>query len=75
MIRLFSIIFIFLMTSSNLWALEQEAVVIEVRKKVKLHNTERVYADYFIRGGSKLWLSPGVLVSVVRRIPVHDPFE
>ena len=64
-----------LLMSSNLWALENEAVVIEVRKKVKLHNTERVYADYFIRGGSKLGLSPGVLVSVVRRVSVHDPFE
>lgn len=65
---------LFLM-SSNLWALETEAVVIEVRKKVKLHKTERVYSDYFIRGGSKLGLSAGVLVSVVRRISVHDPFQ
>lgn len=65
---------VFLM-SSKLWALENEAVVIEVRKKVKLHNTERVYSDYFIRGGSKLGLSPGVLISVVRRVSVHDPFE
>lgn len=52
-----------------------EAVVIEVRKKLKLHDTERVYADYFIRGGKKLGLAKGVLVSVMRRIPVHDPFE
>lgn len=57
------------------FALDKEAVVIEVRKKVKLHDTERVYADYFIRGGSKVGLSKGTLVSVVRRLPVHDPFE
>ncbi len=53
----------------------EEAVVIEVRKKVKLHDTERTYADYFIRGGTKLGLSPGVLVSVFRRVPVHDPLQ
>ncbi len=53
----------------------EEAVVIEVRKKIKLHDLERTYADYFIRGGSKLGLSEGVLVSVVRRVPVHDPFD
>ncbi len=53
----------------------EEAVIIEVRKKVKLHDTERTYADYFIRGGTKLGLSPGVLVSVMRRVPVHDPLQ
>jgi hypothetical protein len=57
------------------WAAGEEAVVIEVRKKIKLHDMERTYADYFIRGGTKLGLSKGVLVSVVRRVPVHDPFE
>ncbi|MCB0377998.1 MAG: hypothetical protein KDD33_05855 [Bdellovibrionales bacterium] len=57
------------------WALGPEAVVIEVRKKVKLHPMERVYADYFIRGGSTLGLEKGTIVSVVRRVPVHDPFE
>ena len=61
--------------SFSLLAASDDATVIEVRKKVKLHDTERVYADYFIRGGAKLGLSKGVLVSVVRRVPVHDPFE
>ncbi|MEM7646446.1 MAG: hypothetical protein AAF203_06025 [Pseudomonadota bacterium] len=56
-------------------AKDKEAVVIEVRKKVKLHDSERVYADYFIRGGRNLGLAKGVLVSVTRRVPVHDPFE
>lgn len=64
-----------LLSSLSLFAAEDEAVVIEVRKKVKLHDMERVYADYFIRGGTKLGLSKGVLVSVIRRLPVHDPFE
>jgi|GEM_PF-2173865 len=59
---------------SGLDAMEKEAVVIEVRKKVKLHKTERVYSDYFINGGTKLGLDTGAVVSVVRRVPVHDPF-
>ena len=53
----------------------EEAVVIEVRKKVKLHDTERTYADYFIRGGTKLGLSPGVLFSFFRLVPLHDPLQ
>jgi hypothetical protein len=50
-----------------------EAVVIEVRKKLKLHDSERVYPDFFIKGGTKLGLNKGAIVSVVRRVPVHDP--
>lgn len=67
-------LFVVLLTQS-LWAAPEEAVIIEVRKKVKLHDMERVYADYFIKGGSDLGLSKGTLVSVSRRLPVHDPFD
>lgn len=67
--------FILFLVATPVWSLDREAVVIEVIKKVKLHQTERVYSDYFIRGGTKLGLSQGILVSVVRRVPVHDPFE
>ena len=62
-----------LMTSAI--AMEKEAVVIEIRKKIKLHKTEIVYPDYFINGGTKLGLDKGSVVSVVRRVPVHDPFQ
>ncbi len=74
MLKMF-IIFFSLCASFSAWSTPEEAVVIEVRKKVKLHDTERVYADYFIRGGTKLGLSPGVIVSVFRRVPVHDPLQ
>ena len=71
-VPLFVLVLIF---CSHIFAAENEAVVIEVKKKLKLHDTERVYADYFIKGGKKLGLNKGVLVSVVRRVPVHDPFD
>lgn len=61
--------------SSPVFSKTSDAVVIEVRKKVKLHHLEKVYSDYFIKGGRKMGLDKGVLVSVVRRLPVHDPFE
>ena len=70
---IFSVFLLF--PAFKVFALEKEAVVIEVRKKVKLHDMERVYADYFIRGGTRLGLTKGTLISVVRRLPVHDPFE
>ena len=66
---------VFSLISVNVYAAQQDAVVIEVRKKVKLHDSEKVYADYFIKGGMNLGLQNGVLVSVVRRVPVHDPFD
>ena len=65
----------FLLLSLKTFGKSGEAVVIEVRKKVKLHDLERVYADYYIKGGRSLGLEKGVLVSVVRRLPVHDPFD
>lgn len=68
------VFFLFLMIVNPVNAVEPEAVVIEVRKKVKLHKTEKVYPDYFINGGTKLGLQSGAVVSVVRRVPVHDPF-
>ena len=74
MVRFLVALFITLQFSW-LFASLEEAVVIEVRKKIKLHDTERTYADYFIKGGSKLGLSEGVLISVIRRVPVHDPFD
>lgn len=61
--------------SLSSWSEPKEAVVIEVRKKLKLHPMERVYADYFIKGGTKLGLSEGLIVSIHRRLPVHDPFD
>jgi len=53
---------------------EKEAVIIQVRKKIKLHPRERVNKDYFVRGGQSLGLVPGTQVEVVRRLAVHDPF-
>ncbi len=61
--------------TQSVFATPEEAVIIEVRKKVKLHDMERVYADYFIKGGANLGLTKGTLVSVNRRVPVHDPFD
>lgn len=52
-----------------------EAVIIEVRKKLKLHDSERVYPDFFIKGGRSKGLVKGQLVSVIRRVPVHDPLN
>jgi hypothetical protein len=73
--RILAVSLFIVFTSAWAQATPEEAVIIEVRKKVKLHDTERTYADYFIRGGTKLGLSPGVLVSVLRRVPVHDPLQ
>ena len=66
------LVFLVVAPLSQLWADETSPMIIEVRKKVKLHETERTYGDYFIRGGTAHGLSPGMKVSVIRRVPVHD---
>lgn len=73
MVQLFKGFIFCLILSQQAWA--EEAVVIEVRKKVKLHKTEIVYNDYFINGGTKIGIDKGSVIAVVRRVPVHDPFQ
>ena len=53
----------------------KEAMIIEVRKKIRLHDSEKIYSDYFIKGGTAVGLEQGIIVPVVRRVPVHDPFD
>lgn len=69
-------IFVFILSGSYFACGEvsKEAVVIQVRKKLQLHPKERIYRDYYVRGGKALGLVPGTQVEVVRRLAVHDPF-
>lgn len=70
-----SILVLIMFFTLGVGALPDEAVVIEIVKKVRLHKSEVVYPDFFINGGSKMGLDKGAVVSVVRRVPVHDPFQ
>lgn len=49
-----------------------EAIVVEVRKSIPLTKDEVPQKNYFIHGGPNIGLTPGTVVDVTRRVPVHN---
>ena len=50
----------------------EKASIFEVRKNLRLSNDEPSYKDYYINAGLGQGLKAGMIVTVVRRIPIHD---
>lgn len=46
--------------------------VFEVRKSLPLTNDEPVYKDYYLSAGAREGLKVGMLIDVVRAVPLHD---
>ncbi len=53
-------------------ALAQEVTVFEVQKNIPLTNDEVVYKDYYMSGGAHHGVKRGMIVSILRKIPIHD---
>jgi hypothetical protein len=69
------VFFLFSGLEVQVQAAEKEAVVIEVRKTISMSKNDKVYKNYFINGGGNLGLKKGVVVDVLRRLPLHDPLK
>jgi hypothetical protein len=54
------------------WA---DLTIFDVRKNLAMSNTDPVYRDYIINGGSESGLSVGMLVNVQRRLPLYDSYQ
>lgn len=52
----------------------KEAYIFDVRKSLPLKPKEPVYHDYYINAGTESGLQKGMIVSVTRRVPVHDTY-
>jgi hypothetical protein len=75
MIKLPLLFFLFSGLEVQVQAAEKEAVVIEVRKTISMSKNDKVYKNFFINGGGNLGLKKGVIVDVLRRLPMHDPLK
>ncbi|HEX4925862.1 MAG TPA: hypothetical protein VFV50_17345 [Bdellovibrionales bacterium] len=53
-------------------AFARDLSVFAVQRNLQLSNKEPVYHDYYLDGGSEAGLRAGQVVTVVRRIPLHD---
>lgn len=49
-----------------------DIVVFEVQKTIPLTNDEIVYKDYYLSGGAGQGVRKGMIVSVLRKTPIHD---
>lgn len=47
--------------------------VFDVRKSLPLDPSDPVYYDYYLNAGPEAGIKKGMFVSVVRKLPIHDP--
>lgn len=52
-----------------------ELTVFDVRKNIAMSNTDPVYRDFYINGGSESGLSTGMIITVTRRLPLYDNYQ
>ncbi|MDZ4660900.1 MAG: hypothetical protein SGJ18_04700 [Pseudomonadota bacterium] len=52
-----------------------EVSVFEVQKNIPLTSEDIVYKDYYVTGGSQQGLQKGMVITVVRNLPVHDTLK
>jgi hypothetical protein len=52
-----------------------ELTIFDVRKNLAMSDTEKVYRDFYINGGSEAGLSTGMVITVERRLPLYDNYQ
>ncbi len=56
----------------NVWA---DLTIIDVRKNLPMSDSDPVYRDFYINGGSDAGLSTGMVLTVQRRLPLYDNYQ
>lgn len=69
---LYSLILTGLWITQSTPAIADSANIFEVRKNLKLSNDEPDFKDYYIGAGNKNGLKKGMVVDVIRKMPLHD---
>lgn len=71
--RLFLVVsFILLSSIFTTYAYSSEVVIFAVNKNLQMHPKDPIFKDYYLSGGIEDGLRRGMIVTVVRRTPVHD---
>lgn len=55
--------------------LHAEVTIFDVRKNLPLSDHDKVYHDYYLNGGTESGLSPGMILTVERRLPLYDTYQ
>jgi len=61
-----------LFTAAPCWA---DLTIFDVRKNLALSDTDPVYRDFYVSGGTEEGLAVGMLITVQRRVPLYDTYQ
>jgi hypothetical protein len=61
-----------LMMAVPAWA---ELTIFDVRKNLPMSDTDKVFRDFYINGGSEAGVSRGMIITVQRRMPLYDNYQ
>ncbi|MGE3760542.1 MAG: hypothetical protein AB7H97_22440, partial [Pseudobdellovibrionaceae bacterium] len=57
------------------WMAKAELTIFDVRKNLPMSDTDKVYRDFYINGGSESGLASGMVITVQRRQPLYDSYQ
>jgi hypothetical protein len=66
--------FIFAVMSSLGWA-GTAVTIFEVRKNLPMSDSDPVYRDFYVNGGSEVGLTQGSILTVRRHLPLYDSYQ
>ncbi len=52
-----------------------ELTIFDVRKNLPMSDTEKVYRDFYINGGTESGVAVGMVITVQRRLPLYDTYQ
>lgn len=52
-----------------------ELTIFDVRKNLAMSDTDKVYRDFYVNGGSESGIAVGMIVTVQRRMPLYDTYQ
>lgn len=73
-VSILAMIFTALVAPAPAYAFDS-VIIFDVRKTLALDPSEPVFHDYYINAGPEAGLKKGVYVSIVRKMPIHDPIQ
>ncbi len=56
-------------------AAHAELTIFDVRKNLPMSDTEKVYRDFYVNGGSESGMTVGMIITVQRRMPLYDTYQ
>lgn len=57
------------------YTLHADPMIFDVRKNLRMADSDPVYHDYYVNGGTELGMAAGMVVTVGRRVPLYDTYQ